>query len=459
MNKKIDLTDNNTYLRMFHSILNEFENIDCFIESLNNDSNMFMRLMNISNYLDQDNILENKTSLNILNNIYNKQSKQIKRYGVNYKKILEMAVSHFGIVNNKNTNEFNGDDKKEFSPFKNIKNIIWIGSKKLEAFAFFKKEHICNFTFINADKLKIENYEESKSDIKITLSSDETTDESESSDIKKLIITNKDKNNTIIIIRQGITNMSVIELSELLQKNDFYIINNPINASYCSNKEKTIYLLEKYNIAQPKYSVIDLSLCNKEFDITPYIKNIYGKEKYNDENTKYVIKMLNTHGGTGVFICNGKNILSILQTMYVLYKNKNNLNNQKVIIQEYHETERGDYRINVLTLNGKQKVPYCILKEKLPNDFRTNLSLGSTSSEVDFENMPDDFKKTVLMAAAASGCAWCGVDCMIDKNDGKLYIIELNATPGSTVNVTSDDLASLNIDFYYNILKNIDDLL
>ena len=73
--------------------------------------------------------------------------------------------------------------------------------------------------------------------------------------------------------------MSVIELSELLQKNDFYIINNPINASYCSNKEKTIYLLEKYNIAQPKYSVIDLSLCNKEFDITPYIKNIYGKEK------------------------------------------------------------------------------------------------------------------------------------------------------------------------------------
>ena len=71
---------------------------------------------------------------------------------------------------------------------KNIKNIIWIGSKKLEAFAFFKKEHICNFTFINADKLKIENYEENKSDIKITVSSDETTDENELSDIKKLII-------------------------------------------------------------------------------------------------------------------------------------------------------------------------------------------------------------------------------------------------------------------------------
>ena len=49
MNKKIDLTDNNNYLRMFHSILNEYENIDCFIESLNNDSNMFMLLMNISN--------------------------------------------------------------------------------------------------------------------------------------------------------------------------------------------------------------------------------------------------------------------------------------------------------------------------------------------------------------------------------------------------------------------------
>lgn len=455
MNKKIDLTDSNTYLRMFYSILEGYNDFDTFLESLNKDSNLFMRLMNISNYINMPNNINENCSSSI-NNILKKQSRQIKRYGINYQKILEMSLEHFGIVDGKNTNKFEGEeDAKEFSPFKKIKNIIWIGTKPLEAFSFLKKEHICNFTFFDANTIKIEETSQKGNNIKVTISGSNGNDDN----INKLTIDSNSIKNTIIVVRQGISNSNVIELSQILESTGFIIINNPLNATYCSNKEKTIHLLEKYKISQPKYSIIELSLCNKEFDIEPYIKNIYGKENYNSEESVYVVKMLNTHGGTGVFMCNGKNILSILQTMHVLHKRKNNLDAQKVIVQEYHETKRGDYRINVITINGKQKVPYCILKEKLPNDFRTNLSLGSTSKDVDFESMPDDFKKTVLDAAAVSGCSWCGVDCMIDANDNKSYIIELNATPGSTVNVTSDDLATENIEFYYNILKNIDELL
>jgi ribosomal protein S6--L-glutamate ligase len=119
------------------------------------------------------------------------------------------------------------------------------------------------------------------------------------------------------------------------------------------------------------------------------------------------------------------------------------------LIQEKIESEY-DLRIHVLTRKFNSPTPEdtdsvllgYMRRNRVKKDFRTNYSLGGT---VEKTKVTPEQEKIAIEAAKAVGCNWCGVDIIVDKKTGKNYILEVNASPGTTglkkatgVNVVKD---------------------
>ena len=71
------------------------------------------------------------------------------------------------------------------------------------------------------------------------------------------------------------------------------------------------------------------------------------KDKDKNEDKELVIKILDGHGGTGVFLSNGKKFEAVLQAIFAISPEL------QLIIQKKEEADGGDIRVHVLTLNNK----------------------------------------------------------------------------------------------------------
>jgi hypothetical protein len=65
---------------------------------------------------------------------------------------------------------------------------------------------------------------------------------------------------------------------------------------------------------------------------------------------------------------------------------------------------------------------------KVKGDFRANYSLGGKVEKV---TLSKEEEELAINASKAVGATWSGVDMMKNKRDGKLYIIEINSSPGT----------------------------
>lgn len=239
----------------------------------------------------------------------------------------------------------------------------------------------------------------------------------------KVDLTN-DINNTIIYAKAGYTLNKMTFLLNKFVEAGFIVINDPRKIITSSDKYLTALLLDEYSINQPKYTIVTNDDCNTDDpkkDFEKILKPIYGNV---NEDNKYVCKLLNGHGGNGVFICKGKNILSIIQCIFSID------DSQKILIQQALDIKDGDIRAYVLTYNGKQELVTCITRKKANNDFRTNISLGSTFEKFELTNEQKQFAFNV---AEKTGLMFCGVDMCIDEKTNKLYVIEINGAPGAPV--------------------------
>lgn len=267
---------------------------------------------------------------------------------------------------------------------------------------------------------------------------------------KKVEIKFSEFNQTVIYCKAGYTLPLIKHLLNVFVEHNFYVLNNPVNVDISSNKYLTAKVMEDANINQPKYYLIKASDCekNNKKDFESKLKNIYGN--LNDDN-KYVCKILDGHGGNGVFICTKKNILSILQCIFSLDKNR------EILIQQALKIKDGDIRVYVLTYNGKQEIVECITRKKNSKDFRTNICLGSTFEKFELTSEQKQFAKK---AALCSGLSFAGIDMCIDENTGKLNIIEINGAPGAPVglNLDKEDNHKQHAEYYNhftNILKKL----
>lgn len=330
--------------------------------------------------------------------------------------------------------ESNSSKVENYTRLKKVERIVLIGELYLNSVKMLKKNKI-KVEYADPNKLNF-----SYKDNTIHIYSGEK-------DLPNISLSKSDAKNTVILMRSGYTKEVVSALLDSIQELGILILNNPEAVKMSSDKYATACFLSKSNLPQPKYVLATSDDIDKEDHkkLDEKLKQLYGKL---DDEYKYVCKILNGHGGKGVFSCRGKNIVSILQCLFKLKSNC------PILIQDFQEIKDGDIRTHVLTLDGKQKILSSIMRKK-GKDFRTNLSLGC-EMEDDYKMSPEQ-EKLALAAAKASGLEWCGVD-MLPLQNGNTIIVELNGAPGPSSPINDPNIEEINYKFFEKLVEAINEL-
>lgn len=278
--------------------------------------------------------------------------------------------------------------------------------------------------------------------------------------------------NTLVFSRLSVQeNYDCITTVQHLQDRGFLVLNPVRYSELAGNKYETAQLLSKADIPQPRYCLMTkqdlydpkLLLLNLD-SIYPVLSEKEKKDvdklseekiaKYLDkllsnEDQSYVCKILDGHGGTGVFLIDGKRLKAVLQTIFAIDPEIS------LLLQKKQEADGGDIRVHVLTLREKQVILAQMKRVKLGNDFRSNVSLGAEAEPVELSEYQ---KKLALEVAKLSKLPWCAVDIMpiVEGSDKEFpdnnVILEINSSPG-TAGITE----VIKENFIDILLKNLDD--
>lgn len=212
-----------------------------------------------------------------------------------------------------------------------------------------------------------------------------------------------DPKNTVALIRKfAIRTEAGRALLSYLKSKGVFLVNTLKSMDICNNKYTTAITLQSKNIPIPKTILVsrndNLQKCLKEIGNTFPI----------------IIKLIHGSGGKGV--CKVDQQDSFSGIIQALLKN-----NDQVLVQEFLNS---DYDVRTIVINGE--IFGAMKRNKIPEDFRSNYSLGGTVQKYNLSSIE---KEIVLNAAKATGCYFCGVDHMVIDN--KPYVLEVNSSPGS----------------------------
>lgn len=245
------------------------------------------------------------------------------------------------------------------------------------------------------------------------------------------------KNAVVLARRSSINSTAAVKFFEKLESLGFVSVNSPKAVLLCEDKLDTVQKLQEKGIPTPKTALI-----SSEEDIENAISKVGGKYPI-------VVKTLSGTKGIGVFQIDSKeSLISTLQTMWKLSPET------ELIVQEKIEADY-DLRIHVVgsrnsTGEGDNYTIIASMKRnRVENDFRTNVSLGGVAEAVE---IPKEIEKIAIGAAKATECSWCGVDIIIGKNTGVPYVLEVNASPGTDgiEQATGLDVTGIILDFILN---------
>ena len=257
---------------------------------------------------------------------------------------------------------------------------------------------------------------------------------------------------TLVFSRLGVQGRDNCEhVVSLLQDRGFLVLNPVRYSELASNKYDTAVLLRKGEIPQPRFCSMTKSILYDEEQYLESMRDVYpewSKDPDKNEDFKLVCKILDGHGGTGVFMTDGKKLNAILQTIFAVDPER------QLIIQRKEEGDGGDIRVHVLTLRDEQKILACMKRQQLGGDFRSNVSLGAEAIKVE---LTDEQEQIALKAAKISRLPWCAVDIMplkkgSNKEVGDNVVLELNASPG-TVGISE----VIGFNFINVLLNELDD--
>lgn len=273
-------------------------------------------------------------------------------------------------------------------------------------------------------------------------------------DVNKYVVNEQSNVDTIVITRLGVQESEeCCELIKELQDWGFFVVNPIQSAKKASNKYSSSVLMERYEIPQPRFTLITKNDIDKgEDSLKKKLKEIYpdvGKDEEADKAKEYVVKILDGHGGTGVTMQTGKTILSMLQMVFAVDPER------ELLLQKKEEADGGDIRVHVLTMRTKQRILAQMKRKKLGGDFRSNVSLGATAEKIE---LSEEQKEIALKVAKISGMPWCAVDIMplvkgSNPEVGDNVVLEYNASPGTDgISEVIDD------NFMKILLDNINDI-
>lgn len=259
---------------------------------------------------------------------------------------------------------------------------------------------------------------------------------------------NLNNTNTLVFSRLGVQGEDNCEhVVGMLQDRGFLVLNPVRYSQLASNKYDTAVLLQKAEIPQPNFCLMTRDILYDEKLFMENMRKVFPKwDKDPDKNEDFalVVKILDGHGGTGVFTCDGKKLLAILQALFAIDKER------QLIIQKKEEADGGDIRVHVLTLRSSQKILAAMKRVKLGGDFRSNVSLGAEAEPV---KLTPEQEQIALKTAKISHLPWCAVDIMplvkgSNKEIGDNVVLELNASPGT------DGISTVIEHNFVNILLN-----
>lgn len=244
----------------------------------------------------------------------------------------------------------------------------------------------------------------------------------------------KEENNTdtLVFSRLGVQDEYECEhIVKILQDRGFLVLNPVQYSAIACNKYETAVLLQKGGIPQPNFTLMTKDIL---YDAKLFLKAMHevykdwdDKDKDKNEERELVIKILDGHGGTGVFLTNGKKFEAVLQAIFAIDPEV------QLIIQKKEEADGGDIRVHVLTLNKKQVILAAMKRVKIASDFRSNVSLGATAEKV---KLTPEQEQIALKTAKISKMPWCAVDIMplvkgSNPELGDNAVLEINASPGT----------------------------
>ena len=251
-------------------------------------------------------------------------------------------------------------------------------------------------------------------------------------DVEKFVITDQNNTDTLVFSRLGVQDEYECEhVVKLLQDRGFLVLNPVQYSAIACNKYETAMLLQKANIPQPNFTLMTKDILYDEKGFLTHMREVYkdwdGKDPDKNEDKEVVIKILDGHGGTGVFLSNGKRMRAILQAIFAINRG------QQLIIQKKEEADGGDIRVHVLTLQNRQVILAAMKRVKLGGDFRSNVSLGATAEPV---KLTPEQEQIALRTAKVSKLPWCAVDIMpivkgTNPELGDNAVLEINASPGT----------------------------
>ena len=463
-----DLTTNKEYNKRLVQLLEGYE-IKDLLNEMEKNSQFFMQLMNLANYVETDfeTIINEDFLLNNLNcNKIESEKilKNIRKYGANYYKILEQLYVLNNNINNMDSNnidcnntileaddKLNNDINDEAELDGNIDNNIEgnIEDIKITNYFFNNILFFTNDTDSKTNKT-LKNLEDAIQYTDINLIKFDCDKVSYTATDKYISITDgktkykiKDQSNidTICIVRLGAQdNEQCVECIKEIQEWGIFTLNPICAAKRASNKYTSAVLMKRYDIPQPNFALLikhDISdgynSLNKKLNliysdvIESYKNGNDSKEVKEVEKYEYVVKILDGHGGTGVFMLNGKNILPVLQAIFAIDEDR------ELLLQRKEEADGGDIRVHVVTLNNEQKIIAAMKRVKISGDFRSNVSLGATAEKVELTKEQEEI---ALKVAKISGMPWCAVDIMplvkgSNKEIGDNVVLEYNSSPGT----------------------------
>jgi len=258
------------------------------------------------------------------------------------------------------------------------------------------------------------------------------TDITISDGTEKFTISEQNNTDTLVFSRLGVQDEYDCEHAvKLLQDRGFLVLNPVQYAAIACDKYQTAVLLQKGGIPQPNFTLMTKDILYDEKSFYKSMHEVYAdwndKDKDKNEDKELVIKILDGHGGTGVFLSNGKRFYAVLQAMFAVQPKL------KLIIQKKEEADGGDIRVHVLTLNNRQVILAAMKRVKLGGDFRSNVSLGASAEPV---KLTPEQEQIALKTAKISKMPWCAVDIMpivkgSNKELGDNAVLEINASPGT----------------------------
>lgn len=132
-----------------------------------------------------------------------------------------------------------------------------------------------------------------------------------------------------------------------------------------------------------------------------------------------VAKSLASHRGKGVFLLKKEEDFDLL--------NKDGGKSQ-FLFQKYLLNDE-EYRLLVL----KDRVAVAERKVRTdPNEFRSNVALGAKEEFLKVSDLSDDLKSMAVLSAKTLKIQTAGVDVLVERGNGKNWLLEVNRGPGLT---------------------------